>query len=594
MLLIRHRDVSYDKDIKKRILLNRGIAAAAYKDYLSADLTKVNSPLLLGEEKLKQGLNMLTTHINNNSRILIVVDSDCDGYTSAALLYNYLFNLYPEYSENNIDFYLHPGKEHGLSDCLPIALKYNLVICPDAATNDIEQHKILTDNNVDLLVLDHHEVDVVSPFGCIINSQLTEYPNKDFSGVGVTWQFCRYMDIILNTSYSNNYLDLVALGNIGDMMSMISIETKAVVFEGLKPANIKNPFIYAMSEKQSFSLNKGDYQPSRENGLKFTPMGAAFFIVPFINAVVRSGNPQEKELIFHSMLNDRAYNLIPSTKRGEKGKGIEETLVDQAIRTCVNVKNRQTKAENAGLELLEEQIYSKDMLNKHKVLLFTLEQEEIDKNIAGLVANKLMNKYQRPVAVLLKYGQEYRGSARGYNTDFNFKELCKQHNIAFAAGHAMAFGLGISAQDIEKFQKDIDNDYKGLDGSQYYYIDHCWDTPESIDKQIILDIADMNDYWGKDLDRSLVCVKNIKIIQENLQIMKANTIKINLPNKISLIKFNGTDEEVDIFKNQEVTINVVCKCCINEWGGEVNPQLQMVAYDIIEKKDKILTDLWNF
>ena len=81
-------------------------------------------------------------------------------------------------------------------------------------------------------------------------------------------------------------------------------------------------------------------------------MGAAFFIAPFVNAISRSGTLEEKEIVFNSMLKYKALKEIPSTKRGHK-KGDMETIVDAALRICTNVKNRQTKAQDAGLEYLE-------------------------------------------------------------------------------------------------------------------------------------------------------------------------------------------------------------------------------------------------
>ena len=85
---------------------------------------------------------------------------------------------------------------------------------------------------------------------------MSDYPNKELSGVGVTWQFCRYLDSLGGNTYANDYLDLVALGNMADMMSMTSIETKSLIFEGFKDKNITNPFIFEMSEKNSFSLKQ--------------------------------------------------------------------------------------------------------------------------------------------------------------------------------------------------------------------------------------------------------------------------------------------------------------------------------------------------
>ena len=100
------------------------------------------------------------------------------------------------------------------------------------------------------------------------------------------------------------------------------------------------------------------------------------------------------------MLKYKAFQVLPSTKRGH-ALGETETLVEQVMRVTTNVKARQTKAQDAGLELLEKKIEEENLLD-HKVLLFLLEPGQIDKNIAGLSANKLMAKYQRPVCVLTK------------------------------------------------------------------------------------------------------------------------------------------------------------------------------------------------
>jgi single-stranded-DNA-specific exonuclease len=137
-------------------------------------------------------------------------------------------------------------------------------------------------------VLDHHLADDISQYAVIINNQLSTYPNKELSGVGIVWQFCRYIDIVLETNYANDFLDLVALGNCGDMMSLRSFETRYLITKGFKKENIKNPFIDYMLDKNSFPLSKADYVSSNSD-MACTSMGAAFFIVPFVNAVTRSG-----------------------------------------------------------------------------------------------------------------------------------------------------------------------------------------------------------------------------------------------------------------------------------------------------------------
>lgn len=582
-----------------QVLLNRGIQPKDIKPYLETTDDIINSPLMLGADTIAQGGQMLLHSIAAEEDVLVIVDADCDGFTSSALLINYLYDLFPAFVHNHLKWFIHSEKQHGLNDCIDIAKKYKLVICPDSSSNDYEYHQQLHNIGINVLVLDHHEADHISEHACIINNQMSDYPNKELSGVGITWQFCRYLDMASHNSYADNYLDLVALGNVADMMSLRSMETKHLIFKGFKEENIKNPFIYEMAQKNSFSLGKSDYKPSKEFGLQFSPMGAAFFIAPFVNAMVRSGTLEEKQLLFDSMLKFKAFEMIPSTKRGHKPDE-EERLVDQAIRTCTNVKNRQTRAQDAGVEHLEHLIVENNML-EHKVLLFLLEPGEIDKNIAGLIANKFMSKYQRPVCILTEVTDNetghvlYQGSARGYGADMMFKDICAEAGSLFAEGHQGAFGLSldggypndenqaeVAGDGLYQFIERTDEALKDMSEEPTYFVDYIWDA-NSVDGQKILDIANMNDFWGKDIDRSYVYIKNIKISADNFKVMKSNTLKYELPCGIDIIQFGGTEEQIDKFKNETVTINAVCKCCANEWNWQINPQLQMVDYEIVEE-----------
>ena len=611
-----------------QVLLNRGIDAKNMTHYLNTTDEDINEPAAFGQDLLTRGARMLISHIAAEHDILVVVDADCDGFTSSAVLINYLYDVFPAFVENHLHWFIHGGKQHGLSDCINEAKRYKLVILPDSSSNDYEYHKILSDNGIDVLVLDHHEAEKVSDYACVINNQLSDYPNKEFSGAGVTWQFCRYLDQVGGNAYAKDYYDLVALGNMADMMSMKSIETKHLIHKGFQTKNIKNPFIFEMAEKNSFSLGKADYKPSADNKLQITPMGAAFFIAPFVNAMVRSGTQEEKELLFNSMLKFKAFEMILSNKRGHK-PGEMERVVDQAIRTCTNVKNRQTRAQDAGMEFLENMI-ERDNLLEHKVLLFLLEPGEIDRNIAGLVANKLMAKYQRPVCVLTKVTEKieidfkngeyincepytkisYQGSARGYDASgiTNFKDICAAApGVMFAEGHQGAFGLGLNlgveygderdenfGDEIYQFLSYTDKVLKNMSSEPSFFVDYIWDA-DKIDGDKILEMAAMNDYLGKDIDRPFVMIKNIKVSQDTLNVYKGNTLKINTPSNIPLMKFGGTEEELDLFNTPAiVTINAVCRCNANEYNWEINPQLMIEAYEIVETPNATAADLWGF
>ena len=158
----------------------------------------------------------------------------------------------------------------------------------------------------------------------------------------MVYKFCCYLDQLLGADHADKYLDLVALGMDADMMSLLSIETKHLINKGFQ--QIKNPFFEAMVEKNAYSMKN-----------QVNPISVAFYVAPYVNAIVRSGTQEEKEIVFQSMLNFKAGEKIPSNKRGHK-PGEMEYLYIQAIRTVTNVKNRQTRAQEAGMEFLEKMI----------------------------------------------------------------------------------------------------------------------------------------------------------------------------------------------------------------------------------------------
>ena len=522
----------------------------------------------------------------------VIVDCDCDGYTSSAIFINYLHDLFPRYVEHFVHYFVHDSKQHGLSDTLDwLSSKdfLKLVVCPDSSSNDYEYHKTLKKQGIDILVLDHHDADKISEDAIIINNQLSDYPNKDLSGAGVTWQFCRYMDKLLNSNHAEKYRDLVALGLDADMMSLRSIQTKHLIGTGL--ASPRNPFIVQMAKRNAFSL-KG----------KLTPIGVAFYIAPYVNAMTRSGTIEEKTLLFESMLQHKAFEVLPSTKRGHK-LGDTELLVEQATRTATNVKTRQTKAQDAFLEKIEQKIQKHNLLD-HKVLLFLLEPGEVDKNIAGLVANKIMAKYQRPVCVLTaSEAQEqlpwepavpaneivYAGSARGCDKTgiTDFKAICLATGVCnYAQGHPGAFGVSIDAENIDTFIEQTDKLLADINDEAIYFVDYIY-TPTSIDSTNIFDIANLEDLWGKDMDEPYIAVKGLKVTADMVTIFdkKGYTIKITLPGNISILKFHATEEDCQKFQTNNtgfIEINLVGRCNENEWNGRVSPQIFMEDYEVVD------------
>ena len=584
----------------EQILTNRGIPHNKIYHYLNTTDNDINPPEALGQDKLKTAAASLINTIKSSNQAVVIVDSDADGFTSAAILINYLHDLFPAWVENNLIYRVHDGKQHGLNDHIDWILEniadHSLVIIPDAGSNDTEECTRLKQNNINTIILDHHLCDVQNPNAIVINNQLCNYPNKDFSGAGIVYQFCRYIDKLLQINNVDNYLDLVALGLCADMMSMTAIETKHLENKGFQ--NLKNPFFVHLAEKNSYSMKD-----------KINHMSVAFYIAPYINAICRSGTIEQKQITFESMLKYKAFTILPSTKRGHS-KGETEQLVEQAMRVVTNVKARQTKAQNAGLDLLEQMIQNQNLLD-HKVLLFLLEPGQIDRNIAGLSANKLMAKYQRPVCVLTKVTEYkdaglpwdepsnqamvfYQGSARGCDkVGINdFKSICAETGVCeYCTGHPGAFGLSIKQENIQAFIEKTDAALENMPNEAIYYVDYIYQM-NNINPQDILNIADMEDLWGKDVSEPLIAIEGVKVSADMVTVYqkKDNTLKITLPNNISLMKFKATDEECYKLQNQGfgyMELNIIGRANRNQWMGNISPQIFIEQYEIIDSNKYI-------
>ena len=584
---------------KQQILINRGLKEEDLVHYMNLTDDDINDPEVFGKDLINSAALCFVDHLRNDSKICIIVDCDCDGYTSSAIISNYIYDLKNDYyTENFLSWFMHEGKQHGLSDAMDFIKDINpeLVIIPDAGTNDVKQLQELEEASIDVIILDHHEIEEKDFWNknhsnlYLINSQSPEYPNKFLSGAGVVYQFCKYVSKfkgLEDKHIEDWYLDLVALGLDGDMMSLQSFETRRLIFKGLDPTNIHNPFIYEMWQKNKFKL--GDTP---------TAWGATFYIVPFVNAITRSGTLEEKELIFNSMLKFRAFIEVPSTKRGHK-VGEQEQIVTQAVRTCTNVKNRQSRAEDAGLELVEHLIKDNNMLD-HKVLLFKLEPGQVKPEIRGLIANKLMARYQRPCCMLTKRTEcgidentgkvvteytTYEGSARGCDKVgvTEFKDICAETGVCeYTVGHQGAFGLGLREENIDNFIQRTDFALENMASEPIYYVDYIWRANE-VSPSAILDIAEMAPYWGKDCDEALVAIQGLQITSDMITMMASNTVKITLPNNVSLIKFRMPDEEYNrlISDKGYVEINAVGTCNINEWNGNRFAQILLQDYEIV-------------
>ena len=559
----------------EQVLINRGIAKTDIPFYLNLNNAACIDPYKL--DNIKQAALRLIKAMINDEKIYIQVDSDCDGYTSSALLINYLYRIFPSRVKNNIRYGLHSEKIHGIkkipSDC-------TLVITPDSSSNETEMHKKLKDQGIDTIILDHHQATLQDDPAIIVNNQMCDYGNKSLSGVGVVYKFCQVLDDIIGVSYANDFLDLVALGMVADMMDLRSFETKYLIDCGCK--KLVNPFFVEMYKRNSFIMKE-----------KINPFTISFYIAPFINAITRTGTDEEKNIIFSSMIEYEALKLVPSTKRGCKGQ--EELLVNQAIRTAVNVKKRQDDLNAPVLEQLSRQIEDGEF--DYGILIIQLENP-VNKGLTGLLANQIMAKYSKPTLILNRKIDEetgeitWEGSGRGYLTDTvsNWREFIQSY-ATFSEGHPFAFGVGFTTIQLENFKNVIKN--ANINFTKMYNVDYVFTNNDKFDDKI-LEIGRYDELWGQNLEMPNIVLKSIPLTKSDIQLLGKGTLKIKIGNhKTTCIKFGGEEIYnylISLFQNEEskIKLTILGSCQINEFNGVVSPQIKLIDYDV----DYI--DRWGF
>ena len=272
------------------LLKSRGIEDV--EKFLNPDMTCLQTWRDL--ENIDKGVELIK-NLNGSSYVGLIVDADVDGYTSAAIIYQYLRKLYPNI---NIKYYIHSGKGHGLEEhwCDIRDEDFDLLIIPDASSND---SPYVDKVGVPTLVIDHHilEDKEISPLMTLINNQESpRYKNKNLSGAGMTFQFCRALDDAFNADWAFLFIDLAALGVCADMMSGLEIENQYLWRQGFGYLN--NYFFLTLARKQAYSItgsiSPNDYDLTRA----LNPTSVAFYIVPLINAMVRMGTQAEKERMY--------------------------------------------------------------------------------------------------------------------------------------------------------------------------------------------------------------------------------------------------------------------------------------------------------
>lgn len=555
-----------------KILENRGIKNVPM--FLNPTKSCLEDNHLL--DNIDLAVDILLKHMNNNSKVVVLQDCDCDGVTSAALMIQYINDNFPSIS---VDYIIHDNKEHGLDNKSMLEIepkKPDLLIIPDAGSNDLRQLKTLKSAGIDVIVLDHHDesekitrlksiyrLENLNDFAVIVNNQMSSKVNdKSMTGVGIVYKFCSVVDERLKRDTVNKYLDLVALGMIADSCDLTQLQTRYLVLEGIKQIQNEtnhNKFISELVKSQAYSLHS-----------KATILGISFYIAPLVNALIRLGTKDGKEIMLKAFLNSSEKAIVKIRGKGE----IEVSIQEQARRLCESYKRKQQKMTGDYTEVLKEQI-NEFGLNEYPVICCEADKS-FEKTFTGLIANKLTSMYNKPCLLLRDCNDILMGSARGFDKSHikDIKDFCLQTKLFdLAEGHPNACGVTIKKDNISKFYEYLSQ--QNFDNTLNYTVDAVFDE-KSLTAEVIQSIFALSDVWGTNIEEPLFLLKLKCPIDGGFTVLgnEKNTIKLTFHN-IEIIKFRSSENEYNEIKTlgKMVEFTIVGKFSVNEYNGKKTPQV---------------------
>lgn len=386
------------------------------------EFLKPSADALIPFEEMKglsEAYQVIDDAITMGEKFLVLADVDADGCTSNAIITRYLRKCGAE-----VQCVINSGKKHGAEGFdLSLLDDVGVMIIVDSLNNDPDVYKRILDTGVKLVVFDHHLPEqrlFDANLDFVLVSSAKDYPNDQLSGAGVAMKFVLYCDEMNLTDYADDLWAYAAIGLIADMSSMLAPENRYIAYRGL--AQFKNPVVQKMV---------GNYC--------FDSQSVSFSIGPLVNAAMRLSE------------NEKAMNVFLTDDIGE---------IDALVKDLQKCKEHQTEVVDALLGGLLAQ--GETQLDR-KCMFFMLENDT-EAEITGLLGNRLLALYQRPLFILRLEDDQYIGSMRAVGVE-NFLEIANSTSKCLCQGHPLASGAFINVADFEQFKVEIEDRLQDIEFS---------------------------------------------------------------------------------------------------------------------------------
>lgn len=451
--------------------------------------------------------------------------------------------------------------------------KPDLVIIPDAGTNDFVEAQELRDLEIGLIVLDHHDYDTPITNGILINNQNKNYNvQRNGSGALVTHKFLQGLDKEFELTYSSDYIDIVALSLIADSMDMTSMENRAYYYYGLENKDcIINPFLKRLVEKLV------PYE-------SYTQRDLSWKIIPKLNAVVRSKNQENKKRLFSAFLSNDIAEF--------------DSVIEMCTQAHIDQVNTVNKIIDKNMDKINE------IKDNNLIILI---DDEIPRSYNGLIAGKVMNLCgNKPtISGSIKDGK-LMGSLRSpipLRTELNENSL-----VEFARGHEESCGVSLPLENVDALIEEYNN--KDINIEPIVNVVKKYNTKNISDK--IFRVFDGYDtIWNEStLPKPSFCIENIVFNPSDIRVLGNNkrTIKIET-DKFDILIFNVSNKNkeelglgmvdannvfVENVSNTKKIMNCLGYLNINVWNGKSRNQVIVNSFEVVNynKKHKISCELF--
>ena len=504
--------------------------------------------------------------IINKEKIGIFGDYDVDGAASTAILGNYL-------SELNLDYeiYIPDRKKEGYGPSVKsfedlIKKKVKLIFTVDCGTLSFEAINYAKENSVDVIVLDHHQSEVKLPnaFAIVNPNRLDDNSNLQYlCAAGVTFMFLVSLNKKLRTNnwfVENNlkepnlinYLDLVSLGTVCDVVPLIGLN-RAIVKQGLKILKTKKN----LGLKTLFDVCKIETNPSTYH--------IGYLIGPRINAGGRVGKSSHGANLLLSKDPKTTFKIATELDQYNKERQmLEKDLLQKIVNETKN--------------------YSND-----PVLI--LSGKNWHEGVIGIVAARLKDRFNKPVIIISLNGDIGKASARsivGFDIGTMIISATQENILIKGGGHKMAGGFSIKIGNIEKFKNFAFRKFKNMNEDLTVKKPLLLDSiiaPSAINLDFYKKVSLLSPFGSGNPEPRFVieCLKTI-----NGKVVGERHIKSILIGEdgttIKSIAFNATESDLGsyLLKKNNKPFNIAGKLSLNEWRGQSN--VEFIIDDISVNK----------